>query len=142
MADVPITKMVIASRLSEVPAVQQAILDEVKCHGYGQDTLFAVRLALEEALSNAIRHGNGEDPTKKVTIEYAVTDQRIEVSIADEGHGFQPDTLPDPTDDENLARPHGRGVMLMQAYMNEISYNDRGNRVTMVRTREAEDSAT
>lgn len=136
MADVPTTKMVIPSKLEEVPRVHEAILAELNEHGYSQEAIFAVRLAMEEALSNAVRHGNGGDPAKTVTVEYAVTDQRIWISVADEGHGFEPETLPDPCDEENLARPHGRGVMLMQAYMTEVAYNERGNCVTMVRHRD------
>jgi len=135
MADAPTTKLVIPSKLAEVPAVQQAIRDEVQAHGYDEEAVFAVRLSLEEALSNAIRHGNCGDETKSVTVEYAIDPNQIRISITDEGCGFQPETLPDPCAEENLARPHGRGVMLMQAYMNEVSYNDAGNRVTMVRHR-------
>ena len=134
MADAPTTKLVIPSKLAEVPAVQQAIRDEVQAQGYDEDTVFAVRLALEEALSNAIRHGNCGDESKSVTVEYAIDPKQIRISVADEGCGFQPDTLPDPCAEENLARPHGRGVMLMQAYMDEVSYNDAGNCVTMVKT--------
>lgn len=136
MADVSTTRMVIASELTHVPQVQQAVLDQVKRHGHGQDMIFAVRLALEEALSNAIRHGNQGDPAKNVTVEYAVTEDEVRISIADEGPGFEPEKLPDPRDEENLDRPHGRGVMLMQAYMTKVFFNKKGNSVTMIRTRD------
>lgn len=132
--------MVIASELTQVPRVQRAILDEVERHGYGPDAVFAVRLALEEALSNAIRHGNANDCTKQVTIDYAVTDDEVRISVADEGPGFDPASLPDPRAEENLERPHGRGVMLMQAYMTEVFYNKKGNCVTMIRTRDGSPS--
>ena len=128
--------MVIASELSQVPRVQKVVLEELERHGHGQETAFAVRLALEESLSNAIRHGNQNDPSKQVVIEYAVTADEVRISVTDEGPGFQPETLPDPREEENLARPCGRGVMLMQAYMTDVAYNDKGNKVTMVRTRD------
>lgn len=133
--------MVIASDLSEVPTVQQAILEEVQRAGHGEDTVFAVRLALEESLSNAIRHGNQNDPSKHVTVEYAITPGEVRISIADEGEGFEPEALPDPRDEENLDRPCGRGVLLINAYMNEVRYNDKGNCITMIRTRDAPSEA-
>ncbi|MFW6033153.1 MAG: ATP-binding protein, partial [Phycisphaeraceae bacterium] len=71
-----------------------------------------------------------------VTIDSEVSGETIRIAICDEGCGFQPDDLPDPTAPENLTRPHGRGVMLMRAYMTDVSFNEAGNCVTMVRTRE------
>ena len=136
MADDATTKMVIASKLTEVPRVQQAVREEIEQHGYGEDTTFAVRLALEEALSNAIKHGNDGDESKTVTIDYQVDEHEIRISVTDEGAGFNRDCLPDPRAEENLTRPHGRGVMLMEAYMTEVAYNASGNCVTMVRTRD------
>jgi serine/threonine-protein kinase RsbW len=121
--------------MDEAVNVMQSIVAAVESHGYSEGAVFAVRLALDEALSNAIRHGNQNNPKKTVTVEYEVTDDQARISICDEGPGFTPADLPDPTLDENLERPHGRGVMLIQAYMTEVSYNDKGNCVTMVKHR-------
>lgn len=126
-------KMVIPSKLTELPAVQQAIIDDAQRHGFGKDEVFAIRLALDEAISNAIHHGNQGDPAKTVTIEYAVDDQTVTIDVTDQGPGFQRDTLPDPTLEENLTTPHGRGVMLIEAYMTEVRYNQSGNHITMVK---------
>lgn len=127
------SKMVIPSRLSELPKVQEAIIQPAQALGYGKEEIFAIRLALDEAVTNAIRHGNGGDPSKNVTIEYAVDDQAVRITVTDEGKGFCPDDLPDPTEEANLATPHGRGVMLMSVYMTDVKYNPCGNSISMVK---------
>jgi serine/threonine-protein kinase RsbW len=95
--------------------------------------LFSIKLALEEALVNAIKHGNQYDRNKKVDISYAVLADRFVIHITDEGEGFDPLDVPDPTAIENLERSCGRGLMLMKYYMSEVNYNDRGNSVTMAK---------
>ena len=128
-------KVVFPSQLSEPPKVLEEILDQVKAAGFGQDAIFAIRLSLDEAMSNAIRHGNDSDPDKNVVVEYDITDDEFRASVTDEGCGFSPDQVPDPTLVENIKRPFGRGVMLMKAYMSEVIFNERGNRVTLVKRR-------
>lgn len=127
------TKLIFPSKLSEVPAAQHAIVDAAKSAGFDEKALFAVRLALDEALTNAVRHGNASDPSKKVTVEFSTEPHQLTVTIEDEGPGFDPEAVPDPTAEENLGRPHGRGVMLMRAYMTDVQFNERGNRVTLVK---------
>lgn len=128
-------KMVIPSKLTELPTVQDAVLGAAKAKGYGKDELFAIRLALDEAVSNAVVHGNQNDPAKRVTIEYSVDDRAVTIKVSDEGGGFCPDDLPDPTLAENLTSPHGRGVMLIEAYMTEVTYVGCGNCIRMVKRR-------
>jgi len=130
------SRMVIPSKTTEAQTVKDAILEAARARRYPQSVLFGVRLALEEALSNAIHHGNGDDPGKTVTVDYEVSDEALRVTVCDEGGGFAPEQLPDPCCDENLARPGGRGVMLMKAYMDEVNFNDAGNRVTLVKYRQ------
>lgn len=127
------TKIVIASDLAAANEVQETILTEVARLGYSEAATFAIRLAMEEGLVNAIKHGNGYDPAKNVEIVYDVDPRRVSISIADQGRGFNPNAVPDPTADENLERPCGRGVMLMRAYMDEVAYNENGTRVMMVK---------
>lgn len=128
-------KLVLPSLLEEIRRAEDAVLGAAAACGYGEHDRFAIQLALEEAISNAIRHGNCCDPCKRVIVEYLVDPDAIRISIEDEGGGFRPDTVPDPTRDENLDKPYGRGVMLMRVYMSEIHYNPSGNRVTMIRRR-------
>ena len=124
-------RIVIPSTIPDAAQVQRTIAKAVEQQGYSEHARFAIRLALEEALSNAVRHGNAGDETKQVIIEYTVDDQACTITVEDEGHGFHPEGLPDPTSRENLERPCGRGVMLMRAYMTQVSFNDAGNRVFM-----------
>ena len=126
-------KMVIASNLEAARAVEEALLREVARHGYDEAATFAIKLALEEGLNNAIKHGNRYDPEKSVEVHFDIDGERASVTIADQGKGFDLSAVPDPTADENLEKPCGRGIMLMCAYMDEVRYNEKGNRVYMVK---------
>lgn len=109
-----------------------AMLDE---GGFSKEDIFAVHLALEEALINAIRHGNEMDPDKEVKVSYSVDCEKFEVWIEDEGPGFDPNSIPDPRCGDNLYKPNGRGLLLMRSYMDVVEHDQRGNRVHMVRYR-------
>jgi serine/threonine-protein kinase RsbW len=95
--------------------------------------IFSIKLALEEALINAIKHGNQMDLTKQVRVLYRVAPGFFEVRVVDEGIGFDPGDVPDPTAVENLERPCGRGLMLMRHYMTEVCYSSSGNCVAMTK---------
>ncbi len=135
MGPSPTKRLVFGSDLNDSANILRMVMEDVEAHGFGEDAVFAIRLSLDEALSNAIRHGNNGNPEKQVVVEYGFTEQAFSVSITDEGSGFSPDELPDPTQKENLERPCGRGVMLMKAYMSHVSFNKQGNRVTLVKKR-------
>ena len=117
---------------------QNRILSRLEGLGYTDRDLFGMRLALEEALVNAIKHGNKLSDEKVVTVACDLSDATARVVIRDEGDGFEPDAVPDPTADENLDRPCGRGIMLMRSFMTEVTYADRGREVTLVKDRSAE----
>jgi serine/threonine-protein kinase RsbW len=127
--------VVIRSDPGEARRVQEDIERLLRAHQYTDHEIFGVKLALEEALVNAIKHGNRFDLDKKVAIAYSVQSERFEVQITDEGNGFDPNDVPDPTAVENLERPCGRGLMLMRYYMNEVSFSASGNRVSMTKLR-------
>jgi serine/threonine-protein kinase RsbW len=93
--------------------------------------MFAVRLAIEEAVVNAFRHGNLSDPKKVVFFRATIDDARAEFEVEDQGPGFDPRLIPDPTDEDNLEIPSGRGVMLIKAYMTEVEYVKPGNKLRM-----------
>lgn len=123
----------ISSDTHEAHKIQQEIESLLHCCHLSEKELFGVRLALEEALVNAIKHGNQMDRGKKVYISYRLLPHRFEIQITDEGPGFDPSDVPDPTAVENLERPCGRGLMLMRHYMNEVAFNERGNSVRMAK---------
>ncbi len=119
--------------VAAVQKVSQEILDQVLLHGFDQDSVFGIHLALEESLVNAVKHGNQSNPEKKVYVECLITPEKLDISITDEGQGFNPSELPDPRCDRNLYKCSGRGVLLIRTYMDIVEYNDRGNCVHMVK---------
>ena len=127
------THLVIPSDLTAAREVEKRVSDQVARYSYDEAARFAIKLAVEEGLNNAIKHGNRFDPTKMVEVQYEINENRVSVTITDEGPGFDPADVPDPTADENLEKPCGRGIMLMRAYMDEVRYNDIGNQVYFVK---------
>src|SRR5436305_6733536 len=123
----------IPSDPSEARKVQELIEKELQSHHFEEREIFSIKLALEEALVNAIKHGNQMDRAKKVLISFRVLPDRFVVHITDEGSGFDPSDVPDPTAVENLERPCGRGLMLMRHYMSEVVFSARGNSVAMTK---------
>lgn len=123
----------IASDFAAGRAVQNQILEEIRRNGYSGNCYFAINLALEEALTNAIRHGNRLDASKKVHVEARITPQRVEISIEDEGPGFDRQEIPDPTAEENLEKCSGRGILLIESYMNSVRWDRGGRRLRMVK---------
>ena len=129
----------IASETSQGRMVQERIIGLLETRAFPDRDLFGVRLALEEALVNAIKHGNGMDPSKEVHIVCSFDDDRVTIVIEDEGPGFDVAQVPDPTADENLDKPGGRGIMLMRSFMSRVEYNDSGNRLLLEKVRDAAD---
>ena len=120
--------------------VTDELLAQLGAHGWPEADVFAVHLAVEEAIVNAIVHGNKLDPTKKVHVACEVSAERVLVSIADEGPGFNPAAVPDCTADDRLEAPGGRGVMLMRSFMTRIEYNPAGNAVVLEKRRDRPES--
>jgi serine/threonine-protein kinase RsbW len=127
--------VVIPSDPAEARRVQEEIERALLECKFEEREIFSIKLALEEALVNAIKHGNQMDPDKKVHISYFVSAERFDIRIADEGKGFDPDDVPDPMDPENLERPCGRGLLLMRHYMTDVVYHPPGNRLSMSKVR-------
>jgi len=131
MSSGPFTDVVISSDPVEARRFQDLVEQHLQEVHTTEHDIFGIKLALEEALVNAIKHGNQMDRSKKVHITYRFLPDRFEVHITDEGNGFDPDEVPDPTAVENLERPCGRGLMLMRHYMSEVAFHGIGNSVSM-----------
>lgn len=128
----------ISSDLSEARRLQDEIEEALYSSSYSDRDVFAIRLALEEALVNAIKHGNQMDPEKRVAVDYRISVERFEIRIADEGSGFNPEEVPDPTSPENIERPCGRGLLLIRNFMTSVEYLEKGNVVAMCKLRNGE----
>jgi serine/threonine-protein kinase RsbW len=124
---------VISSDFSAGREVVESILGNARQLGYSAECAFAIHLSLEEAIVNAIKHGNKNDASKQVVISYHVDRDRLTVRVRDEGTGFDPCCVPDCTAPDRISVPNGRGIMLMHAYMDSVSYNDKGNEVQLVK---------
>jgi len=116
----------------DVEKVQQVVSAALQERGNDADAMFAIRLCLEEALVNGFRHGNRFQPGLVVRFWATISEDEATFEVEDEGEGFDPAGVPDPTAEENLEIPSGRGVMLMRAYMSEVEYLGAGNRMRMV----------
>ena len=132
---VPFTDVTIPSDTTETRRVQEDIERQVAALKVSEQEVFSVRLALEEALVNAIKHGNQMDRSKQVRVRYRCLRDRFEIHITDEGTGFDPDDVPDPTAVENLERPCGRGLLIIRRFMTDVTYHGKGNVVTMSKLR-------
>lgn len=126
-------ELVIQNTLDAARAVEEEILEAVEKRGYRCEAAFAIRLSLEEAITNAVKHGNKNDPSKHIRVRYLVDDEKAEICVADDGPGFNPSAVPDPTSPGRLSLPNGRGIMLMRAYMDEVDYNRPGNEIRLVK---------
>jgi serine/threonine-protein kinase RsbW len=118
--------------------VIRQVLDKLQADNWSEDDQFAVHMALEEGIMNAINHGNKRDKTKKVHIEFRLSPKYCYLKVCDEGDGFVLAEVPDPTLDENLEKGSGRGIMLIQEFMDSLKYIGCGNQVEMTKSRTSE----
>lgn len=121
------------SYFEEIDKSISIILTSMDSYGFPDENIRKMKVALTELLVNAISHGNKKDFSKKVVIGHIVDKKKILISIMDEGKGFDPNSVPDPTTPENLIKNSGRGLFIVKHYVDKIEFNDRGNRVTVTR---------
>lgn len=125
--------LTLQSEPSAINGVCRNILSELKESQYNPEDIFAIRLALEESFINALKHGNNMDPSKEIKINYSIGNDKVEITMTDQGDGFDPDSVPDPRRKENLYKASGRGLFLIMAYMDEVKFNKKGNSLYMVK---------
>lgn len=117
----------------EIDRVVGSILKSMDASGFADETIRRMKVALIELLANAILHGNKRDFTKKILVGHVVTTDEAVISIMDEGEGFKPDSVPDPTLPENLEKDSGRGLFLVRHFVDKVDHNPSGNRVTITK---------
>jgi len=123
---------VIPSETSSLTRVLDEVIELLAEFAYDESDLSAIGMALCEALTNAMVHGNCNDAQKSVLVSYVITDRKFWVRIQDEADGFMPATLHDPTTEEHLELPHGRGLYMMRHLITRLRFIPPGNCVVMV----------
>lgn len=124
-------RMKIESRMSNLRIIENAIDEITGAIGINQDNYGKILVATLEAVNNAITHGNKANPQKLVDVEIEFDKDEIKITVTDEGEGFDPGKIPDPTMPENIEELSGRGVFLMTKLTDSIKFNEKGNSVTM-----------
>jgi serine/threonine-protein kinase RsbW len=125
--------LVVVNSAEAIEAAQQHVAKAAEQLAYPKASVFALKLAMHEAIVNAFKHGHKELPASTpVRVRYAVEALHVELEIEDQGPGFDPQAVPDPTLEENIERGSGRGLLLIRAYMSRVEYNAKGNRLLMV----------
>jgi len=134
--------LALTSRFENIEVAERALLDLCRRAGWPSDEDYWLVTALREAVANAVRHGNRQDPKRLVRLEYTVHDATVRIRVEDEGTGFDPDAVPNPTDPENLLRPNGRGIFYMRQFMSSVEFHSTpsgGTAVLMERKLDATD---
>jgi serine/threonine-protein kinase RsbW len=125
-------KINIESEINNLRIVENVIDEITSKAGITKDSYGKILVSALEAVNNAIVHGNKSDPEKKVEIEIELNNRNLRIKVTDEGKGFRPEEVKDPTVPENIEEINGRGIYLMSHLADSIEYNDKGNMVTII----------
>lgn len=131
----PQVRITVGSRFEHIDLIQVVLDDAMGRLGLDEDARHWVGIAVREAVANAIKHGNRQDPTKEVDVELALVGEQAVIRIADRGRGFDPETVDNPLAPENLLKPSGRGIFYMKNFMDDIEYSFRPDGGTVVTLR-------
>jgi serine/threonine-protein kinase RsbW len=126
--------LALGSRFENIELVQVVLDESLRRLAADDDTRYWVGIAVREAVANAIKHGNHQDPSKKVEIDLRVEGEDLVISVLDEGNGFDPGAVANPLEPENLLKPDGRGIFYMGKFMDGVEYRFRdggGTEVTL-----------
>jgi serine/threonine-protein kinase RsbW len=125
---------IVKSNTALIPEATDFVFDILSSISLNEEVLNNLSLAISEALANAMVHGNKLDPNKNVVITVDIFDKKIELSIKDSGQGFKPEEVPDPTKPENILRDSGRGIFIMQSFVDDLyySFSEEGTELKLV----------
>ena len=135
MADENRFHLAIGSRFENIELVHVVLKDRMEQLGIDKDTQHSVELAMREALANAIKHGNQQNPAKQVHVDLMVEEGELVIRVEDEGAGFNPDKVRDPLAPENILNRNGRGILFMNKFMDHIHYGSNASGGTVVTLR-------
>ena len=127
------TRLVLPSHIEAVADAAAAVTDFIRNCGVSEELSFGIEMAVRESVTNAMVHGNQEDESKSVEVILNCHDNELEIEVRDQGEGFEPANVPDPTNAENLLKTSGRGIFLMRTFMDEIEWRNRPEGGTAVR---------
>ena len=127
------TELSLPSRIETVAAAAAAVAEFAGRFGVSDDALFGIDMAVREAVTNAVLHGNRQDENKTVDIVLKSSPDAVEISVHDQGPGFNPEDVPDPTANENILKTSGRGIFFMRTFMDEVDWLIRPEGGTTVR---------
>ncbi len=127
------TRLVLPSHIEAVADAAVAVTDFLRNCGVSEELSFGIEMAVRESVTNAMVHGNQEDESKSVEVILNCHDNELEIEVRDQGEGFDPTDVPDPTNAENLLKTSGRGIFLMRTFMDEIEWRNRPEGGTAVR---------
>ncbi len=127
------SELSLPSRIETVATVAAAVAEFIGRTGISDDAAFGIDMAVREAVTNAIIHGNRQDENKTVDISLQSSPDAVEISVHDQGPGFNPEDVPDPTANENILKTSGRGIFFMRTFMDEVDWLIRPEGGTTVR---------
>mgnify|MGYP001189007472 CR=1 FL=1 len=126
---------VVSTCTASIREIQERLAELLDDLEYSDRDRFSVRLAVEEALVNALKHGNGRDVDRSIEVHCRVGSELIRIEIVDEGDGFDPSEVESSCEEGNILTPNGRGLDLMRRFMDRVEFNDTGNRVVLEKSR-------
>lgn len=115
-------ELILQNTLESVDKAATEAENFARRHNFGDEALFAIDMAVREAVANAVKHGNRMDESKQVEIVFNNLDKGLEIMVRDFGKGFDVGEVPDPTNPENLLKASGRGVLFMRTFMEEVEW--------------------
>ena len=127
------TELSLPSRIETVATAAAAVAEFLTRSGITEDAAFGIDMAVREAVTNAVFHGNHEDKNKTVDVTLKSSPDAVEISVHDQGAGFNPEEVPDPTAEENILKASGRGIFFMRSFMDEVDWLIRPGGGTTVR---------
>jgi serine/threonine-protein kinase RsbW len=127
------TRLVLPSHIEAVADGAAVATDFIQSCGVGEEAAFGIDMAVREAITNAMVHGNKEDEAKTIELTFNCLGRELEIEVRDQGEGFDPTSIPDPTDPANILKTSGRGIFLMRTFMDEVQWSMRPEGGTTVR---------
>ena len=121
------------SRIDSIAKAAEAAAEAARRAGLGEDAAFGLDMAVREAVTNAVLHGNRQDESKQVELTFEETGGALSVTVRDQGTGFDLDSIPDPTDEQNLLKASGRGILFMRTFMDTVEWEPHPGGGTVVR---------